>query len=244
MRNVLLVSFLLSGAASYFMRDNVRSVAAIHPEALAEPLQTVATNTSVCEFTRNGYRYSVAPRYDYRITGLLVRKKVYGWWVIDRAEKVFPVDLCLLWGDNLRNNVHREPSVKFAQDCRWCWVRWKGNVPFNPRQMSNNHLLPADDRVEASIKRLHHGDQICLRGQLVNVNARLLDKGGRYDSEAVTWNSSVTRDDSGDGACEVIYVREVELLQPANQTARNLFRACLGGAAAMSLLGLIKIFRP
>ncbi len=244
LQNILFIGFLLTGTVTCFTRHSLRTVDAIRPETLTEPLQTAATTASPIEFTRNGYHYEVTPRFDYRISGLVVRKMNYGWFVIDRSQKAFSVDLCLLWGDNLRRKVHQDPTIRFSQDCRWCWAQWDSNLAFDLQQMSNNHLLPADDRVEAKIKSLQTGDQISLRGKLVNVKARLLGQGGQYDSEAMTWNTSTTRNDTGAGACEVIYVEDVEVLQPANLASRYLYRASLWGLAAIALYSLVNFFRP
>jgi hypothetical protein len=244
LRNILFIGFLLTGAVTYFTRHSLRTVDAIRPETLVEPLQTALSTAPPIEFTRNGYRYEVTPRFDYRISGLIVRKMDYGWFVIDRAQKAFSVDLCLLWGDNLRRKVHQDSTIRFSQDCRWCWAQWHGDLAFNLQQMSNNHLLPADDRVEAKIKSLQTGDQVSLRGKLINVTACLFDKGGRYDSGAITWNTSTTRDDTGAGACEVIYVEDVEVLQPANLASRYVFRASVWGLVAVALYSLVDFFRP
>jgi hypothetical protein len=78
---------------------------------------------------------------------------------------------------------------------------------------------------------------------LVNVKAVLADRGGRYDSAAMTWNTSTTRTDTGAGACEVIYVEQVEMLQPANVLSRNLFRASLAGLGLVLLWEIARLFQ-
>ena len=83
--------------------------------------------------------------------------------------------------------------------------------------------------IEKQLKRILTGDQITLRGKLVNVTARLVGEGGRYDSASITWNTSTTRTDTGAGACEVIYVEDVQILRPAHPLARRLFHASLCG---------------
>lgn len=65
---------------------------------------------------------------------------------------------------------------------------------------ANTHVIPADDAVRAELFELKSGDVVRLTGQLVEVTG----------PKGFTMRSSLRRDDSGDGACEVLYVRGVE----------------------------------
>ena len=83
------------------MRTSVRSVSEIEPALLAEPVQSPVTNAAPITITRNDYRYEVTPVAEYQLTGLIVHALNYSWFSIDRSEKAFPVDACVIWGDNL-----------------------------------------------------------------------------------------------------------------------------------------------
>jgi hypothetical protein len=61
--------------------------------------------------------------------------------------------------------------------------------------------------VKKSIKKIKTGDHIRLKGYLVSITATD-SKGTPY-----YWNSSTSRNDTGDGACEVMYVTEVNILK-------------------------------
>ena len=67
----------------------------------------------------------------------------------------------------------------------------------------NVHLIPADAAVEAALKRLRVGQVIELKGVLVE--ARRED--GWY------WRSSLSRSDSGNGACELLLVHEARAVR-------------------------------
>ena len=82
-----------------------------------------------------------------------------------------------------------------------------GGIDGVARQCSNNHLIPADTRVKKAIKKIKKGDHIRITGYLVYID------GKKSDGTTFFWNSSTTRDDDGDGACEVIYVTDVEWLK-------------------------------
>jgi hypothetical protein len=110
-------------------------------------------------------------------------------------------------------------------------------------ELSNNHLLVDRDDIERKVKQVQTADQIRLRGKLVNVTARRITPGGRYDSDEIIWKSSTTRADTGGGACETILVEDVVILQPANQVSRVLFRVSLWGMAAVALWAVADLFR-
>ena len=83
------------------------------------------------------------------------------------------------------------------------YLVWKWREPPLPedvliRHVSNTHLIPATDRVETALKSTHIGDIIHLKGLLVRVSA----------DDGYSWSSSLSRDDTGWGACELMYVQE------------------------------------
>ena len=67
------------------------------------------------------------------------------------------------------------------------------------RHSANTHLIPANDAVRAALKRLRIGEVVHLSGELVD--------GQRNDGAWI--KTSLTRVDSGPGACEVLLVEEV-----------------------------------
>jgi len=64
------------------------------------------------------------------------------------------------------------------------------------------HMIPANPVVAKTLARVKREQRISLRGQLVRVEG---DDGFR-------WVSSLSRDDTGDGACEVIWLEHLEIL--------------------------------
>ena len=56
------------------------------------------------------------------------------------------------------------------------------------------------------MKRIMPGDHIKIKGYLVNVTA------SNSKNDVIWWNSSTIRSDTGDGACELIYVTDLEFL--------------------------------
>jgi hypothetical protein len=151
--------------------------------------------------------YRITPLFDYEIKGLVVADYDSNNW-LDYTHKNDPAqtkDLCLIWGTNLQNGIYRELKYKHGEFT--CFVNWTTDqVPkFNQSQFSNNHLIPTNDKLTKLIKNSSIGDQVLIKGQLVNYE--LLDKNGQVISTRTT---STIRQDRG---CEVILVDDFEILK-------------------------------
>ena len=110
-----------------------------------------------------------------------------------------PTDLALGWGPMANPAV--SDKLHISQGGRWYRYEWGSEgPPIAPDQIvrssANMHMIPFDSSVADALARVHKGDTVHLDGWLVRINR---DDGWH-------WSSSTTRDDSGDGACEVVYV--------------------------------------
>ncbi|MDD5654624.1 MAG: hypothetical protein PHR91_03180 [Candidatus Omnitrophica bacterium] len=233
--------FVLSAclAVTFFTRNTFRNVDDIAPELLKDPIQIETEYPEPIVFSRDGYDYSLTPLYDYEISGLIVGKMDYRVFSIDKYDSVFPGDLCMIWGPNVASRVYRDHAVKFSQDCRWCWVQWYGNVGFSMRELSNNHLLINNKYLESKFNRLLRGDQVKIKGKLVSVVAEAPGK----PQSRITWHSSTNREDTGGGACEVIYVEDIQVLRKANVFSGFLFQVSLIGLGLWFLVNIIRFFK-
>jgi hypothetical protein len=230
-------------AASFFLRNNIRYITDIAPEVLEQPVQQAVSYPEQIQFEKDSYRYTLEPVAKYTISGLVVSKKNYRVFSIYKTDSVFPYDLCLIWGSNVQSGVFRNRAVRFAQDCRWCTVEWSGNVVFNLQELSNNHLLTNDRDITDTVKSLVAGDQVIIRGKLVNAKAVLVGKAGEYDAKSVEWLTSKIRDDKGAGACEIIYVEDIQVLRKSNLIAQIVFQASLYSLLAIAMWSIYKFFK-
>lgn len=87
------------------------------------------------------------------------------------------------------------------------WIGQNGGVNKIGEYWSNNHLIPKDESVEELIDNIKENDFIKIEGYLVNVYCK------QNNGSEFFWNSSTSRKDSGNGACEVIYVTNVMWLE-------------------------------
>jgi hypothetical protein len=144
--------------------------------------------------------HELEPLADFAITARVLSRENYRF---DRAAVLSPVDLALGWGPMSDDAVLRRLTI--SQGGRWYFYRWSGEPPIPVheivRHSANMHLIPADDGVAAALSRVRPGHIIELRGQLVEARGQ----------DGFRWRSSLTREDSGDGACEIVYVERIVL---------------------------------
>ncbi|KFN43363.1 hypothetical protein [Arenimonas oryziterrae] len=110
-----------------------------------------------------------------------------------------PTDLALGWGPMA--NPAASDRLDISQGGRWYRYRWGPEGPPIPvgdivRSSANMHMIPADDAVANALGQVRAGNTVRVNGWLVRIDR---DDGWH-------WQSSLTREDSGGGACELIYV--------------------------------------
>jgi hypothetical protein len=115
-----------------------------------------------------------------------------------RESDLSPTDLALGWGRMRDDAVLAQLDIR--QSSRWYEYRWHGDPPLPPseiaRSSANMHMIPADTLAADALHRVHPGDHVRVDGWLVEAS----------EPDGWHWRSSTTRDDTGAGACEVIYV--------------------------------------
>lgn len=137
---------------------------------------------------------------------LVLHRKDYPRKPQDPLSVYAPMDIVAAWGEAGRKDV-RDP-VHIAQNNRRYGWSYHSSVPVPKATSSfgiltaNWHLIPANDRIRDVLDDIGKGDVVRLTGHLVK--ARLSN-----GSWAV---SSLTRDDVGDGACEIIQVDSATIL--------------------------------
>ena len=95
--------------------------------------------------------------------------------------------------------------IDISQSGRFYYWRYDGAPPIPRREIerssANMHLIPATRAIERRLKHLRPGNVVALKGYLVDVRG----EGG------FRWTSSLTREDTGNGACELIWVEDLEV---------------------------------
>jgi len=175
---------------------------AIHPAdgAIApnEPLQTDANGAPVIVLGR----WTLTPRATYDVTARILSREDYRF---DPIADLAPLDLALGWGPMSDNRVLE--ALKISQGARfysWRPVTESLQIELGEvtRHSANTHAIPANAAVASKLDRLRVG------GQVVHLTGLLVD-GARDDG--MTIRTSLTRTDSGAGACEFLLVQQVEV---------------------------------
>ena len=201
------------------------------PDVLEAPRQ-VAVRAPLQQAVMEGTTYTLRPRYSYELRGIVVSMHdTETWWNYVHKEvgdKMNAVDLCVVWGDNVSSGAYRQASFHNTQfECHW---RYGAGTAFNDSQVSNNHMITDDPAVARRLRAVRIGDQVQVRGYLVDYTVQ---KAGH---QATPWRvSSETRGDTGAGACEVIFVEDLQLLGKGPAY----WRMTLYAALALLVLGLV-----
>jgi hypothetical protein len=159
--------------------------------------KTISQNTN---WIKDNYNF--VPIASFQAIGKVLSISSYNY---DEMNEFSPVDIALGWGRMSDQQITDQIDIK--QQHRW--YVWRTDYFPIPKEeiensSSNIHIIPAYEDIEDKIDRILRGNIIQLRGKLVNVN-----KVG----ESWVWKSSTKRNDTGSGACEILWVDEIKIIQ-------------------------------
>jgi len=220
---VILPIAALVFAVSFFMRNRLPDKSLILEPLLQDPVQTKDGVPEPFEVTRKDVTYTVTPLFRYELWGMIVSYHDSASF-IDLSHKLWNdyinvKDVCVIWGKNVETGVYKR--MTFHNRDFTCFYRYPDRETgelFTEDCLSNNHLLPANLFVDAAVRKARKGDQVRFKGWLVSYG----QKGAPYAR-----GSSTVRNDRGNGACEVVYVTEFEILREANAAWRTLYKLSL-----------------
>jgi len=166
------------------------------PAGLPAPLQIRVNDAPAVRLGHHTIRPLAAFALEARVLG----REDYRF---DRGAALSPTDLALGWQRMSDQAVYERLDI--SQGGRWYRYRWGAEGPPIPvheivSSSANMHLVPASETVADAIDKARQDQTVRLTGWLVEIS----------DGDGWQWRSSLSRDDSGDGACELIYVCEFE----------------------------------
>ena len=151
-------------------------------------------------FSERGYTFTKRARYD--ITARVLRKEIYR---ADGGASLAPVDLAVGWGPVSDTTIIDQ--LELSQMGRFFYWKPKdfATFPLEMKALSTHaaqmHLIPATNELASRARLLRPGQLVTIGGYLVDVSG----PGG------FAWNTSLTRADTGDGACEIVWVETIEV---------------------------------
>jgi hypothetical protein len=148
-------------------------------------------------FEKDGFR--VVAVASFALEARVLRTKSY---CCGGADRLAPVDVAFGWGRMSDETVLAR--IDISQSGRFYFWRYEGAPPIPHREIetssANMHLIPATPAVAKRLDRLRAGNVVTLAGYLVEVSG----------PDGFAWRSSLTRDDIGNGACELVWVEALE----------------------------------
>jgi hypothetical protein len=162
-----------------------------------EPVQTETRRTPFVWATRHG-EVEVRPRAAFDISAVVGAAEPYSF---DDGAFLSPVDLVMTWG-----RLPEEPfrsRVAYYQLTRYYFWRTRDaglDLGYIATHSANMHMIPSTRNLARALAHVGGGDRVRVRGLLVDVAG----------ANGFRWLTSLSRDDSGPGACELVWVEELQ----------------------------------
>jgi len=169
------------------------------PPGILAPNQPIQQNIASPEpFDFKGFR--VTPLASFEIEARVLSRVRYR---RGREAELSPIDLALGWGPMSAQEVIDQLEISQSNRYyRWRTDRLPLPAPVIARHSANMHIIPAADAIEDELMKIRKGHIVRLGGYLVQATA----------SDGWGWRSSLTRSDTGGGACEIIFVNRIAVL--------------------------------
>ena len=196
------ISHLVMAAVALFAVWQIVSSRPIHRPpgevAAADPLQSELAEPQ----TLTKGEFQVIGRAQFSAEVRVLARERYR---LGALADVAPLDIAVGWGPMSDSRVLAD--IDISQSGRFYFWHYDHEPPIPTQDIvshsANWHLVPANSAVWSKLSGLRIGDVVKLDGMLVNLQ----------NPEGGTMATSLSRDDSGAGACEIIYV-EYAAIQP------------------------------
>ena len=188
----LLFVAMTAGAWNYFSSRPID-----HADGTLAPKVPVQVDRSgLPPFSMKGYQ--ISPAAEFSLEARVLSTESYN---MGREADLSPIDLALGWGPMSDSAVLDRLHIR--QSNRFYFYRWSDQPPIQPSEIvehsANMHMIPANDEIKSRLRKVRKGQVVALSGYLVRVQAQ----------DGWHWNSSMTRSDSGNGACELVWVKSL-----------------------------------
>jgi len=179
----------------------------LRPDEIQRPPGVLAPDEPVQENLADGPHFQLGPYDLHALARFEVDARVLSaeHYSRDREAELAPVDLALGWGPMSSNEVLER--LRVSQGARFFQYSWRStrDLPVSPGVLAthsaNMHMIPLDSVTRETLLEARRGNLVHLAGWLVEARA----------GDGWHWRSSMSRGDTGGGACEVVAVERAEL---------------------------------
>ncbi|MCH2016746.1 hypothetical protein [Acinetobacter ursingii] len=118
-----------------------------------------------------------------------------------REAQFSPMDIAVGWGEMANPSIYKQ--INISQGNRWYHWRIDSIPPISLNDIAthsaNMHLVPATPEIAKQLQQLKKDDLVFLKGALIEIQS----------SDGWRWRSSLSREDTGAGACELMRVDQI-----------------------------------
>lgn len=203
---LVLLALLGSGFWLWFALSPVRHAPGVLIKS--DPIQINVTSSSNPAPLPSIAGFTLTRLADYHFHGRVLSVKRYH----DANASLVPIDVAVGWGPMSDSAVLSKLSI--SQGNRFYFYEWQGQPPIPKEEIiahsANVHIIPANREIASMLGRLKTGHLIDFKGVLVEA------KKGPF-----VWRSSLKREDSGPGACELLYLTKAGLFSGNQDLAKE-----------------------
>lgn len=159
------------------------------------------SDTDRAPFDFDGFH--VTPRAEFELRARVLSAERYRF---DAGARLSPLDLALGWGP--MSDQAMLDQLRIDQGARWFRLYWDEPLAVDAQQLfhfsANMHMVPAEEWVLDTLNEARPGQVVQLRGLLVDVER----------DDGWSWRSSLSREDTGGGSCELVFVEHAMVEPP------------------------------
>lgn len=201
---ILLVIILISSMSNQKLKKE-NTIYTENKNFFEAPIQKEASGEKE-KIIIGGKEITIEKLYSYEVSGRVVQTYEYKdyYYGDETYNTIAKKDVGIVWGNLVQDDILK--NIKFSMNGarflkytyrRGAWEKKLGS-PIK-KLCSNNHLISNDETITSLIKQIKKNDYIKISGYLINAY---------WDNSYLT--TSISRDDEGNGACEVVYVTDIK----------------------------------
>lgn len=190
-------TLLVIGLIGYGAYHHHQNRPVIHGAGEIAPYEPTQSHTNTADVQLNGF--TLTPLASYAIEARVLSREDYSSGI---EAELSPTDLAVGWGPMSDETVLNK--IDISQRHRFFY--WHVDAfPIPQREIevhaANMHIIPANDTVKRQLTKIRTGQLVNIKGQLIEAKR----------ADGWHWRSSLSREDTGNGACELMYVTELSV---------------------------------
>jgi hypothetical protein len=168
------------------------------PPGITSPDQPKQINLTEVKVWRVG-EFKIEELAEYDIKARVLSRNNFS---TGKESELSPLDLVLGWG--LMSDQSIIDKINISQSNRW--YHWNADVlPIPGTEIrlhsANVHIVPKDELIEEKFDEVYRGSLVDMKGYLVKISK----------VDGWRWVSSLKRDDTGGGSCELFWVEDLRI---------------------------------